>query len=230
MAAVDHARIYREQPEAYDALVRAEDCDGGLGRVLDPLISSPCAALEIGVGTGRVTRLLLERGATVRGWEQSAAMLGVARSRLSDVDPSRLELFTADAYGSDFGEGWADLAVAGWVFGHAVGWHPADWRERVGGAIASMRRALRPGGRLVVIETLGTGFEAPSPPHTLVPYLDWLEHAQGMSRTVLRTDYSFDDAGQAERAMAFFFGPELAGRVRSGGLRRVPECTGAWIG
>jgi ubiquinone/menaquinone biosynthesis C-methylase UbiE len=188
--------------------------------------------LELGVGTGRVTRMLLRAGASVRGCEQAAPMLDVARARLrAEAYPDdRLDLVVGDAYALTFGESWADLAIAGWVFGHAVSWHPADWQSRIGHALAAMRRALRPGGRLVVIETLGTGFTEPTAPPGLIAYQSWLESAWGLTRHAIRTDYRYESVEAAAAGMGFFFGEAMVERVRANQWSRVPECTGVWVG
>jgi SAM-dependent methyltransferase len=215
-------------------MVSAEDCDGALPALLAEVAPALRGgrALELGVGTGRVTAMLLRAGASVRGCEYAAPMLAVARGRLraEGFTDDATDLSVGDAYASDFGDGWADLAIAGWVFGHAVSWHPDDWRERVGRALAAMRRALKPGGRLVVVETLGTGFTEPTPSPSLVPYQRWLEREHGLVCRVLRTDYRYATVEDAAAGMGFFFGEAMVAKVRAQGWSRVPECTGAWIG
>lgn len=222
--------IYRAQAAEYDALVSAEDADHDLQRWLRESTGELRGqlALELGVGTGRVTRWLLRQGAHVRGYEQSSAMLAVARERLAADNLDASDLHQGDAYALDAGEDWASLAIAGWVFGHAVEWHPDDWSERVDQALSTMRRALRPGGTLVVIETLGTGVSEPTPPPSLVPYLERLEQVHGLTRHAVRTDYAFTSPAEAERLTRFFFGDEMGDRVKASGDSRVPECTGVW--
>lgn len=231
---MDYERIYREEPARYDAMVSAEDCDGALPALVAEVAPGLRGswALELGVGTGRVTRTLLRAGASVRGCEYSPAMLEVARRRLSDegFPASALDLVAGDAYALSFGEGWAELAVAGWVFGHALRWHPDDWRARITHALTSMRRALKPGGRMLVIETLGTGSAEPAPPPGLAEYQRWLEDEWGLARRVLRTDYRFASPDEAAESMGFFFGDAMAARIRDERWSRVPECTGAWVG
>lgn len=221
--------IYRDHPEAYDDLVRAEDCDGALRALLRETWGAldGRAALELGVGTGRVTRWLLREGATVRGVERSPAMTRLARERLGAEGFDASGIAVGDAYGDRFGERWADLAVAGWVFGHAVSWHPEDWADRVRRALGAMREAVRAGGRVVVIETLGTGHEAPAPPPALAPYFALLER-EGFTRAWARSDYAFASPAEAERLTRFFFGDAMGDRVRAAGWSRVPECTGVW--
>ena len=92
-----------------------------------------------------------------------------------------------------------------------------------------MERALKPGGALILIETLGTGREDPSPPSAeLAEYFAWLEAEHGLARVAIRTDYLFPDVETAAAITGFFFGDAFSERVRREGWRRVPECTGLW--
>jgi hypothetical protein len=106
---------------------------------------------------------------------------------------------------------------------------PNDWRAQIELALNEMRRALRQGGTLVVIETLGTGTVVPAPPAPeLAEYVAWLETAQGLERRAIRTDYVFPDVETAANVTGFFFGNDFAARVRAELWSRVPECTGIW--
>jgi hypothetical protein len=81
----------------------------------------------------------------------------------------------------------------------------------------------------MILETLGTGSETPSPPtHGLATYYAWLEEEHGFTRTWLRTDYKFATLDEADMLTRFFFGDELADRVRREALVILPECTGIW--
>jgi ubiquinone/menaquinone biosynthesis C-methylase UbiE len=123
----------------------------------------------------------------------------------------------------------ADVAVAGWVFGHLRYWWPQDWQQEIGRALDELTRVLRPGGMVIVVETMGTGEERAAPPNeTLAEYYAWLEQTRGFSRRDIRTDYQFADVEEAARVLGFFFGPEKAELVRARGQTRVPECTGLW--
>jgi hypothetical protein len=88
---------------------------------------------------------------------------------------------------------------------------------------------VKPGGTLIVIETLGTGFTEPAAPAPeLADYYAWLESQRGFGRHALRTDYGFDSVSEAARVLGFFFGEQMAALVAEGGSPRVPECTGIW--
>lgn len=230
---VPQERIYLDHAREYEALVSAEDCDGHLLPALarlTPLEGS--AVLEVGIGTGRLTRLLLPRVARLVGVEPAPAMLAEARRRVADLPADvagRADLLEADARTLPVPDGWADLAIAGWVFGHLRHWLPDDWRAQVARALDEMERALKPGGTLVIIETLGTGSTEPQPPNpALAEFYAWLEQERGMSRAHIRTDYQFSDVPMAAVVTGFFFGPEFAERVRREKWARVPECTGLW--
>jgi ubiquinone/menaquinone biosynthesis C-methylase UbiE len=206
----DHASIYDHDAAQYDRLVSREDVDGALARTIADLIPQ-CVetVVELGAGTGRVTRLLAPRA------RLDAAGLG-----------ARVSLAVGEHHALPAPDGVADAVFAGWAIAHAVGWYPEGWRGRVDAALAEIARVSRPGARAVIIETLGTGTETPSPPAKLVPFYAHLE-ARGFARRVIRTDYRFADAAELAELIGFFFGPELATRYAGG--RDVPECTGVWV-
>lgn len=225
---VDHRQIYASSADDYDRLVSAEDAAGRLGPAIDAIVRLEGAdVLEVGAGTGRVTRLLLERGARVVACEPSGAMLDVARERLGQSE--RCELRQVSVQELVVEPAGFDLALAGWVLGHFVCWHAPRWREEIGVALDRMARSIRPGGVLLVIETLGTGETEPRPPTTaLAEYYEWLERARGLTRTAIRTDYRFDDVETAAAVTGAFFGASFADRVRQERWTTVPECTGLW--
>ena len=121
----------------------------------------------------------------------------------------------------------ADVALAGWAIAHAVAWHPREWRGHVRAALDEMRRVVRPGGRVVVIETLGTGVEKPTPPPHLLPFYDLLAR-EGFACESIRTDYRFDSPEEAVDLVRFFFGDRLADPLAAAGGVDLAECTGVW--
>ena len=225
---MDAREVYARHAEQYDELVRAEDVDGNLLPALRELCPLEGArVVEVGAGTGRLTRLLLEGGAHVDATEGSAAMLEIARRGLGD-DP-RLTLQVADARALPCPEARADVGIAGWVFGHLRHWMPQGWRDEIGKALDELARVVRPGGTLVVIETLGTTYTEPAPPNpALAEYYAWLEQDRGFARTAIRTDYHFASVDDASRVLGFFFGEDKAAWPRDHGTPRIPECTGIW--
>lgn len=223
---MDYHEIYEKHAEAYDELVAAEDVDGNLMAALQRLVPDAGQVVEVGAGTGRVTRLLARMGAKVLATEPSAAMLDVARRHLGAHPGVRFAQAAAGALPAD--DDSAGAVVAGWVFGHFRYWMPEGWRAEIAGFLAECERVVRPGGVVVVIETLGTGSTEPAAPGPeLDEYYGWLED-QGFARAWIRTDYQFDSVDEAARVTGFFFGEDFAQRVRREQWARIPECTGLW--
>jgi demethylmenaquinone methyltransferase / 2-methoxy-6-polyprenyl-1,4-benzoquinol methylase len=104
--------------------------------------------LDVGTGTGRLAQAILEASPTARvvGVDFSQAMLRVA--------PRCLKLAGADALRLPFADGQFDAVVSAFVLRNL-----AD----IASGVLEQARVLRPGGRLVVLET------TPGPPGALRP-------------------------------------------------------------
>lgn len=232
LRSLDYETIYRDHAEQYDELVSAEDYEGNLPRALDGIARVDGATVvDVGTGTGRIARLVLPRAATVIGVEPSPAMLAVAHARLAATGRTNFQLHRASASALPLSTGLADVAIAGWVFGHFRHWMESGWREAVGSALAEMERVVRPGGAVIVIETLGTGTRTAGPPNdALAEYYAWLEGPMRFSRTEIRTDYEFPEVTTAARVSRFFFGERILAAIETGhdGRARIPESTGIW--
>lgn len=222
--------IYTSHADAYDALVECEDYQGRLLPTLAGLAPLDGArVVELGAGTGRLTRLVLPLVRSIRAFDRSPAMLGVARSRLEAAGHGDWGLGVADNKRLPVADDVAEVALAGWTFGHALDWHPDTWRAEIGAGLDEMARVLRPGGTAIVLETMSTGTTKAAPPtEGLATYYRWLETERGFLGTVIRTDYRFESLDAADRSIRFFFGDELADRVRRDRRLIVPESTGIW--
>ena len=99
--------------------------------------------LDIGTGTGRILELLAPRVRQALGIDASKAMLALARSRLARADLAHCSVRLADMYRLPLADASYDIAVLQMVLHYA---------EDPAGAIAEAARALRPGGRLIVID------------------------------------------------------------------------------
>jgi ubiquinone/menaquinone biosynthesis C-methylase UbiE len=224
---IDYREIYSRRAEEYDRLVTREDYRGNILQglaAIRPL--SGLKVVELGAGTGRLTRLISPHVQSVLALDRSEHMLRFGQERAGR--PGWLAV-AADNRRLPLVDGQADLVVAGWSLGHLVGWHEKTWRDEIALALSEMKRMLRPGGTAVILETLGTGQEAPRPPtEGLAAYYAFLEDEHDFSSTWLRTDYRFNSLEEAEQLVRFFFGPELASRIVQEELLILPECTGIW--
>lgn len=227
---MDHFQaIYSSRAGDYHRMIAPEDVDGELLRALEHL--TPLAGtrvLDLGTGTGRLPLLLAGRAAQMVGLDLHRDMLHENSRQRGSVNGG-WSLVRADMRALPFPGGWADLVTAGWAIGHLRGWYADDWQTQIGRVVREMRRAAAPGGLLVIFETLTTGSLTPAPPTPpLAEYYAWLEAEWGFQREMLRTDYQFASVDEAVARTEFFFGPELAEKIRANGWARLPEWTGLW--
>ncbi len=222
--------IYAHHAPDYDRLVAREDYNGHILpalRAIRPL--EGLNVVEFGAGTGRLTCLLAPIVCTIRAFDASPHMLSVAYAKLAHSTRPNWQLAVADNQMLPVAHRSADLAIAGWSFGHATDWHVGAWRDEVGGAIQEMRRVLRSGGTAIILETMGTGRETPQPPTPeLAAFYRWLEDEQGFANTTIRTDYRFASQAEAEELTGFFFGSPMVVSLLPDGQVVLPECTGIW--
>jgi ubiquinone/menaquinone biosynthesis C-methylase UbiE len=222
-----YEETYLLHADAYDELVRHEDHEANVPAFLSRAIpESAGRVVELGCGTGRVTRMLLGRAREIRAYDGSSHMVEFARAAIPDA---RVSFGVADNARLPEPDGEADIALAGWSIGHVTGFFPDAWEAHARTAVEEMRRVTRPGGRLVVLETLGTCVDAPGPPNErLHAYYTLLEEGYAFAREILSTDYAFPSVERAEAVMGGFFGDAMAARVRARGSAVVREFTGAW--
>jgi ubiquinone/menaquinone biosynthesis C-methylase UbiE len=220
--------IYAGEAERYHALVMREDLHGRLPAALAEILPADCrVAVELGAGTGRVTKILARQASRVLAFDRSAHMLAVARRELAE-EP-HVTFSVAPNESVPVPDATADAVVEGWSFGHAVSARAEGWQERAESLLRESFRVLRPGGTLVLVETQGTGTREPRAPGPVLPlFYDWLVRDRGFSSCWIRTDYLFPTMEEAQRLVAFFFGSMVEHEVRPDGTVIVPECTGLW--
>jgi len=90
-----------------------------------------------------------------------------------------------------------------------------------------MKRILKPNGKIILFESLGTGNETPIQLEHLKDYYPWLDGA-GFQNRWIRTDYQFESIEEAIDLASFFFGEEMAEKVHERQSVILPECTGVW--
>jgi ubiquinone/menaquinone biosynthesis C-methylase UbiE len=225
----DHEKIYKEQADEYERLVAHEDYQENIFpalRQIRPL--EGLDVVELGAGTGRLTRLLAPVVKTIQAYDVSADMLEVAAAKLRESGLQNWQTGVADHRELPVDDQSADLAISGWSICYTASGYEEGWQREVGKALDEMKRILRPGGTIIILETLGTGYETPTPPDEVKDYLAFLEQEAGFSSTWIRTDYLFESLEEAKELTSLFFGEGMVGSIISTDPVILPECTGLW--
>ena len=217
--------VYQHQADLYQQLVDCEDYQGNLLPALQSIFALEGKdILESGAGTGRLTALLAPKARSIYAFDRSAHMLQMAKLRIGTLGDKRVYLGLADHQHLPVAQAQADLFISGWSVCYVFLEAGSEWRGGLTRTLANFQACLRPGGKLILIETMGTGFEEPQRLPLLQPYLDYLEE-HGFQMKWVRTDYRFDSLEQARRRIPFFFGEEMLEKMQGNIL---PEYTGLW--
>lgn len=224
----NHNDIYGNEAQKYRALVSREDYQYNLLPeilAIDPLRGKD--VLELGAGTGRITCQVTPFARRLVASDVSHHMLRIGKNCLVSLGLSNWFLSLESHIALPFMNDCADVIVAGWSFCYAAIDAGENWQVGLEKALSETARVLRPGGKLILIESLGTGFESPHRPEVLKKYLGYLDK-DGFNSTWIRTDYLFKDLEEARELTSFFFGEDpLPMWERENGVI-VPECTGLW--
>ncbi|ELR20141.1 methyltransferase domain containing protein [Acanthamoeba castellanii str. Neff] len=131
---VSHKEIYRRYAAHYELLVSRQDYAGNIERSIRELdvFHPDVDVVELGAGTGRLTRMVAPWVRSIHAFDSSSHMLDLARER------------------------WTLSYVKAEV------WSSLTWDVEVKRVLADLRALLRPHGSLVILETLGTGNEEPN--------------------------------------------------------------------
>lgn len=222
------AEIYKTEGEKYEALIAREDYQGNILRALREVIDlAGLDVFDLGAGTGRLACMLAPYVRSVRAFDVSEEMLRVCRQKFQAGGLTNWQVDAADHRKLPAADASADLAVSGWSVSYLAVWNPDSWRSELEAWLAEMHRILRPGGQIVLFESLGTGNEIPVELEHLKDFYPWLMQA-GFQQKVIRTDYEFASLEEACELSSFFFGAELGGRVLKNQWKILPECTGVW--
>lgn len=224
----DLSHIYQSEAERYHALVSREDYQHNLLPAIlaiDSLRSK--TVIELGAGTGRISVLIAPLVDKLIAGDISHHMLASAKNQLESLPRRNWGLSLESHLSLPFASSSADVILAGWSFCYTAIHFGEKWQESLETALAEAERVLKPGGKLILIESLGTGVERPQAPDVLATYLDYL-NTRGFEAAWIRTDYRFKNKEEAEGLTRFFFGDDpMPMQVTDGGVI-VPECTGLW--
>lgn len=220
--------IYQSEGDRYEALISREDYQANIPRAIDEIIQvDGLDILDLGAGTGRLTLLLAPRARSIRAFDASAEMLRVCREGLLKSGLSNWQVQVADHRQLPVGDHSADLVVSGWSVSYLSVWDPEHGQAELDKWLVEMKRVLRRDGMIILFESLGTGYEEPSRLEHVESTYQWLD-ANDFGNKWIRTDYRFESLEEAAELAGFFFGEEMAERIRKNQSVILPECTGVW--
>jgi ubiquinone/menaquinone biosynthesis C-methylase UbiE len=224
----DEKSVYAGDAARYEALIAREDHLHNIEPALESIVAvDGLDVIDLGAGTGRLAAMLAPRAGSLRAFDLSQHMLTVTRDKLARLGRPRTLAAAADHRRLPAAAASADLLVSGWSVSYLAVWNPARWRAELDAWLAEARRVLRPGGSIVLFESLGTGNADPVQLEHLKIFYPWLDGA-GFKSKWIRTDYRFESLDEAAELSGFFFGEALARRVRDERLVILPECTGVY--
>jgi SAM-dependent methyltransferase len=113
----------------------ADECAPGILALLEPVLRAGGNVLELGCGSGALTRHLVAAGHRVVATDASPAMLELARSEVPGADEVRLLVLPDDPLPA------ADAVVS---VGHVLSYLPGE--TAIDRALTAVADALRPGG------------------------------------------------------------------------------------
>lgn len=222
----DHQDIYQNEAEKYERMIA---CQPNLATTVESII--PYTGLDIidlGAGTGRLACVLAEKAKSILLVDESEAMLKVAASKLEQAGHQNWRVQTADHRAIPVADQSVDLVVSGWSICYLASSNIREWQNNVRQVLSEIQRVLRPGGKCIIFETLGTGYEKPVRYDFLQKYFAELELAFHFSHQWLRTDYHFANPEEAQQLSRFFFGDEIADQLVRTNEKHLPECAGVW--
>jgi ubiquinone/menaquinone biosynthesis C-methylase UbiE len=221
-------QIYQNNGDRYEALIAREDYQGNIEKALDEIVKvDGLDVLDLGAGTGRLALMLAPRAKSIRAFDVSEEMLRVCRTRFETSGLSNWQVDVADHRQLPVEDHSAHLVVSGWSVSYLAVWNNEHQTNELDVWLIEMQRVVRKGGWVIIFESLGTGNESPLRLEHVESTYQWLDK-NGFQNKWIRTDYKFESVEEAVELAGFFFGEELANRVRERRLVILPECTGVW--
>jgi len=218
--------IYEKYSENYDELVNFEDYECNLQKELNNIIKNNSNVLELGVGTGRVTKLYAEKVSKIICCDNSLHMLNKAKENLKEFN-SKIIFKELDNRNTDETDGIYDLIIEGWAIGHTAIDEYDNLEIFVANLIKSLLNKLSQNGKIIFIETMGTNVEEPVVKNIkLNDFYNLIEEKYKMKKNIIKTDYKFNSISEAKRIMSFFLGKDIENEIKS---NIVKEYTGIWV-
>ena len=222
--------IYKKYATQYDNLVKAEDYQKNVDRYLIENIEwKDKVVYEAGIGTGRLTKIYIQHIKKLYGFDREAHMLEQCKNNLDEYI-EKVFINIGNNVCLPVIEKKAGIFIEGWSFGHTIVENNNDIQSTIDKIIKNIRRNTTVDSVKIIIETLGTNVNEPKYINNdLKQFYRLIEEEYGFKKTIVKTDYKFDDYREAAQIMGFFFGEEMKREIIKRKREIVPEYTGIWI-
>jgi len=222
--------IYKKYSTQYDQLVTSEDHQNNLKKfLLNNIDWNNKIVYEPGIGTGRLTNIYIDRISFVYGFDIENHMLKQCKKNLYKY-MNKIRLNAADNIELPTVEEKADILIEGWSFGHTIVEYEFDVPGTTEKLIDNLNKLIKDNGIIVIIETLGTNIDKPkSITQPLDHFYSLLEKKYGFNKTIIQTDYMFNEYKEAAEVLGFFFGKEMKEEILQKKINIIPEYTGIWL-
>ena len=138
--------VYDKYADEYEQLVKREDYQDNILKEIRLLVSlADLDVVDLGAGTGRLTRLLAPRVRSIKAYDSSAHMLEIAADSLRKMNVENWQTDVADHRNIPLEDSSVDLIVSGWSFCYLAVWGGDKWKIALEDGLKEMRRILRPG-------------------------------------------------------------------------------------
>ncbi|GGG11666.1 class I SAM-dependent methyltransferase [Paenibacillus aceti] len=219
--------VYIAQAELYDAMVSCQPDLSDVIREIRPF--EGLDVLDLGAGCGRLSTIIAPTAKSLVCTDISRPMLDRLDHKLRRSEyPLNWKTVVSDHRELPLPDSSVDLIVSGWSICYLTGTENTNWPQNLDLIMTELQRVLRPGGSIIIFETMGTGVEAPNPPEFLTPYYALLQERYGFDYRWIRMDYRFNSVSEAVDKTDFFFGQEITDRIKEKQWTTVPECAGVW--
>lgn len=223
----DHKEVYLSKAKAYEEMVSRQP---DLSKIISSIRPwGGLDVLDLGAGSGRLSTVIAPSAKSLICTDASASMLALLDEKLLRMSiPRNWRSIVADHRELPIPDASMDLIVSGWSICYITNSTVPDAQGQLENVMSELGRVLRPGGTIIIFETMGTGTETPSPPGFLINYYTRLQDIYGFKHRWIRMDYSFDSVEEAVKHTSFFFEPDLADKIRTNQWATLPECAGIW--
>ena len=224
------SEIYKKYATEYDKLVTAEDYQNNLTEeLLNKIEWDKKIVYEAGIGTGRLSKIYIDKIEKLYGFDREAHMLNRCKENLKKY-AEKIVLNVGENENLPLVKNKAHIFIEGWSFGHTIVENNNDIQSTTVKLLNNINQITTDNSVKILIETLGTNVKDPEINNTdLIEFYSLLEEEYAFVKTIVKTDYKFNDYREAAQIMGFFFGEEMKDKVLESKSAVVPEYTGIWI-